>query len=96
MQETDCNPVCIVCGNPVLPGRKVCSPSCSGALAAVYVLNANLVQQINVNYQPKPASWWTHARPGSAEKIAVLRWRYEHGEELFHPNDFTVLDQPHA
>jgi len=92
MQETDCSAVCIVCGNPVLPGRKVCSLSCSGALTA----KAGLIHQIQVNYQPKPASWWTYARPGSAEKIAVLRWRYEHGEELFHPNDFTVLDQPHA
>ena len=85
---------CVVCGNPVPPGRKVCSPSCKGALSSLQ--RRALGHQIQINYQPKPASWCTHARPGCAEKIAVLRWRYEHGEELFHPNDFTVLDQPHA
>jgi len=42
--------------------------------------------------QIRPASWPTRARPGSPRKIAVLRWRYEHGEELFHPQDVTLFE----
>lgn len=96
MGQVNCESTCIVCGQPILPGRKVCSAGCKGALAARFTRGANVVHEIFANFQPKPASWWTYARPGSQEKIEVLRWRYEHGEELFHPNDVTLLDEPHV
>jgi len=38
-------------------------------------------------FQPKPASAPTTAKPGSSEKIAVLRARIERGEHLWHPSD---------
>lgn len=41
----------------------------------------------------KPASQPTNARPGTTEKLTVFKERVANGEELFHPQDFTVLPQ---
>jgi hypothetical protein len=38
----------------------------------------------------RPADNPTSAFPGSAEKVLVMRIRYETGQELFHPGDLTV------
>lgn len=38
-------------------------------------------------FEPKPAKQSTEARPGSDEKVEVLRRRVEQGEELWHPDD---------
>lgn len=46
-------------------------------------------------FRPKPCSKPTKARPGSEEKIRVIRARVAAGEELWHPADETVLtDRP--
>lgn len=36
-----------------------------------------------------PPALPTDARPGSPEKIEVMRLRYENGEHLYHPQDAT-------
>lgn len=36
----------------------------------------------------------TSARPGSPEKIAVMRARHEANEELYHPDDETTCKRP--
>lgn len=38
-------------------------------------------------FEPVPVRQSTQARPGSAQKLAVLRERAERGEDLWHPDD---------
>ena len=46
-------------------------------------------------FRPKLPAKPTKHRPGSAEKVEVLRRRVEAGESLWHPDDETVLsDRP--
>lgn len=40
--------------------------------------------------RPLPCSEPTDARPGSPEKMEVLRLRVERGEELYHVDDFLI------
>lgn len=42
---------------------------------------------------PRPAVNSTSARPGTAQKIDVLRLRFEANQELWHPSDATDLDK---
>lgn len=83
---------CAICDRPIAEGRTVCSPECFRTYMSIFRQRANVTREILTNFQPRRASWATRARPGSPQKIAVLRWRYEHGEELFHPQDVTLLD----
>lgn len=42
------------------------------------------------DYQPRPCSTPTQARPATPEKLAVLIARAEAGEELWHPDDWQL------
>jgi hypothetical protein len=43
-------------------------------------------------FVPQPCERATDAPPGSLKKIEVLRWRVEHGQELWHPDDRISCD----
>lgn len=45
-------------------------------------------------FEPKPASQPTSARPGSSEKIEILRERVSMGESLWHPDDNATPKAP--
>ena len=42
------------------------------------------------DFEPQPAAERTAARPGSPEKIEVMRRRVARGEALFHPDDEPI------
>ena len=72
------------------------SPSSLPELQTVFELLVRRQQFRNPRYQdfiPRPASQATTARPGSAEKIAVMISRVEAGEELWHPDDVTSFPE---
>ncbi len=49
---------------------------------------------LSVEYEPKPASEPTTARPGTKQKVEVLRARVELGETLWHPLDDDTPPEP--
>ena len=49
-----------------------------------------VLHETSDGFKPRPASQPTTARPGTAEKIAVLAARLEAGEELWHADDATL------
>lgn len=59
------------------------------------VFEAIIVDGDESQFVVRPASRPTSARPGSEEKVEVLRQRVEAGEALWHPDDERVLtDRP--
>lgn len=83
---------CPVCGTKFLHERRAtCSRNCWYKYIKQRANEQRLLADILRNYRPKPASLPTLARPGSKAKIAVLQWRFENGEELFHPDDSVEL-----
>jgi len=45
-------------------------------------------------FEPKPASTQTCAKPGTSEKIEVMRQRVSMGENLWHPEDNATPTTP--
>lgn len=82
---------CAICDQPIPGHRRVCSLDCFRAYMSLVGKRANLLREIETGQRPRPASRPTSARPGSPQKIAVLRERFENGEELFHPQDAILL-----
>lgn len=61
--------------------------------------NQNIYHALEVyghdeDFQPKPCVMATHFRPGTLEKMEVLRTRVELGQEIFHPCDVDFLGVP--
>lgn len=60
------------------------------------ILAKNVFEAVEegLEFHPKPASGPTYALPGSDEKIRVMRLRALEGQELYHPDDRTLLINP--
>lgn len=43
-----------------------------------------------LDIRPLPAAFSTNAMPGSAEKIATMRQRFEAGQAVFHQDDLHI------
>jgi hypothetical protein len=51
-------------------------------------------RRADFDFNPRPADEATSLRPGSKEKVNLLRHRLETGQELWHPDDEPVPQLP--
>ena len=52
--------------------------------------------ELEVSFEPRPASAPTDTPAGSWARVEVYSQRYLRGEELFHPGDANTIVAPHG
>jgi hypothetical protein len=68
-------------------GEKGVSRSGTQEEIKVQVLSVNVYERMR-KFAPRPTLYL----PGTPEKVAVMKWRYEMGYQIFHPMDATYED----